>query len=318
MAIIETWPRVAVVGAGAVGCYFGGMLARAGVPVTLIGRPPHVEAIARDGLLLQGLRVDERIPVAVTASTEQGVRGADIVLFCVKSVSTESAALEIRAFLKPAAAILSLQNGVDNPDRIHAAIHLHPIPTAVYVAAEMTAPGHVTHTGRGDLIIGYRPGWPHQPDLEPLAAMFRHADVPCVISPDIAAELWGKMLMNCAFNAVSALTRSQYGRMFSSKPVRNLCLSALAEAVAVARAEGVSVSLEAAEQAALRISESMAGATSSMAQDIARGRRTEIDSLNGYVAWRGSALGIPTPVSDQLTALIRLLEEAVVTRPSRR
>jgi 2-dehydropantoate 2-reductase len=146
--------------------------------------------------------------------------------------------------------------------------------------------------------------------------MFRHAEVPCVISPDIAAELWGKMVMNCAFNAVSALTRAQYGRMFRSEPVRDLCMRAVVEAVAVAQAEGVSITLDAAEQGAVRISESMAGATSSMAQDIARGRRTEIDSLNGYVARRGKALGIPTPCSDQLTALIRLLEDAVVTRPS--
>jgi 2-dehydropantoate 2-reductase len=201
---------------------------------------------------------------------------------------------------------------VDNPDRINDAIQIHPIPTAVYVAAEMTGPGHVTHTGRGDLVVGYRAGWPRNPDLEPIAAMFRHAEVPCAISQDIAAELWGKMVVNCAFNAVSALTRAKYGRMFASEPVRNLCLHALAEAVAVARAEGVSISAEVSEQAALRISASMAGATSSMAQDIARARRTEIESLNGYISSRGKALGISTPVSDQLTAMIRLLEDAVL------
>jgi 2-dehydropantoate 2-reductase len=292
------------------------MLARAGVPVTLIGRAAHVAAVARDGLLIEGLRVNERIPVAATESTESGVRGADLILFCVKSGDTESAAREMQPWLKPGACILSFQNGVDNPDRIHDAIQLHPIPTAVYVAAEMTAPGRVTHTGRGDLVVGYRAGWPHQPDLEPIAAMFRHAEVPCEISPDIAAELWGKMVVNCAFNAVSALTRAKYGRMFASEPVRTLCMRALAEAVDVGRAEGVSIAAEAAEQAALRISESMAGATSSMAQDIARGRRTEIDSLNGYIARRGKALGVPTPVSEQLTAMIRLLEDAVLATRS--
>src|SRR3954465_3434796 len=127
MATIENWPHVGVVGAGAVGCYFGGMLARAGVPVTLIGRAPHVEAMARDGLVLEGLRVNERIPVAATASTEEGLRGADVILFCVKSGSTESAAREMQRWLKPGASILSFQNGVDNSERIHAAIQTRAI-----------------------------------------------------------------------------------------------------------------------------------------------------------------------------------------------
>ncbi|MEI9973412.1 MAG: 2-dehydropantoate 2-reductase [Ignavibacteriota bacterium] len=102
-------PSVAVVGAGAVGCYFGGMLARAGVPVTLIGRAAHMDAISLDGLFLDGISIQERIPVAATTSLEDGVRVADIVLFCVKTVSTESTAWEIAPYLAPHAAILSLQ-----------------------------------------------------------------------------------------------------------------------------------------------------------------------------------------------------------------
>lgn len=310
------WPPVAVVGAGAVGCYFGAMLARSGVRVKLVGRAPHVEAIARDGLLLDGLRVHERIPIAATTSIADGLRDAGVVLFCVKTVSTEPAAREMQPFLAPNTTILSFQNGVDNPDRIHSAIQAHAIPTAVYVAAEMTAPDRVTHTGRGDLIIGHRAGWPRRPDLEPLAAMFEQAEVPCRISDDIAAELWTKMVMNCAYNALSALTRAQYGRIVQSDPVRDFGVRAIAETVAVARAEGVLLSERAVAEAALRLAEKMTGATSSMAQDIARGRRTEIDSLNGYVARRGAALGIATPVNDILVAMVKLLEESALNRRS--
>ena len=205
----DHWPAVAVVGAGAVGCYFGGMLARAGVRVTFIGRARHVEAIARDGLLLDGLRVHERIPVMASTSIGEHLRDAHVILFCVKTVNTETAARELQPFLSPEAAVLSFQNGVDNVDRIYAAIHSRAIPVAVYVAAEMTAPGHVTHTGRGDLVIGHRRGWPRQPKLEPLAAMFEHAEIPCSISDAIEADLWTKMAMNCAYNAVSALTRAR-------------------------------------------------------------------------------------------------------------
>ncbi len=308
------WPQVAVVGAGAVGCYFGGMLARSGVPVRLIGRAAHVEAIAREGLSIDGLRIQERIPVAATTSIAEGLRDAGVILFCVKTVSTEAAAREIEPFLAPDATILSLQNGVDNADRIHAAIQAHAIPTVVYVAAEMTAAGSVTHTGRGDLIMGYRAGWPQRPDLKPLASMFEQAEIPCRLTDDIAREQWTKMVLNCAYNALSALTRAQYGRMVQSEPVRDFGVRAIAETVAVARAEGVVLSEPAVVEAAMVLAEKMTAATSSMAQDIARGRPTEIDSLNGYVACRGKALGIATPVSEILVAMVKLLEESALKR----
>lgn len=303
-------------GAGAVGCYFGGLLARSGVSVKLVGRASHVNAITRDGLLLDGLHIHERIPIAATTSLADGVRDAGIVLFCVKTVNTESASRELRPFLPPNATILSLQNGVDNADRIHSAISVYAIPTVVYVAAEMTAPGRITHTGRGDLIIGHRAGWPAQPALEPLAAMFEQAGIPCRISAEIAIDLWTKMVMNCAYNALSALTRAQYGRLVRSEPVRDFGVRVIAETVAVARAEGVSVSEAAMVEAASQLAEKMTRATSSMAQDIARGRPTEIDSLNGYVVRRAAALGIAAPASEILVAMVKLLEESVLSARS--
>jgi 2-dehydropantoate 2-reductase len=291
------------------------MLARSGVRVTLIGSTPHMEVIARDGLRIDGVRVNERIPIAATTSIEEGVRHAGAILFCVKAVSTETAALELRPFLAPHAAILSFQNGVDNVDRIHAAIGRRAIPVAVYVAVEMTAPGRVIHSGRGDLVMGHRAGWPRELHLEPLAAMFERAEIPCRLSDAIETELWTKMTLNCAYNAISALTRAQYGRMIQSAPVRSLMDRAVAETVAVACAEGVPLSQSAMLEAVYRLAEKMSAATSSTAQDIARGKPTEIDSLNGYVARRGAALGIATPVSDTLAALVKLLEDSAINRP---
>ena len=111
------WPRIAVLGAGAVGCYFGGMLARAGASVTLIGRPPHVGALSRNGLFFDGLHFQQQI--AVSASTQvSAVRDAEIVLFCVKTLDTEEAAKSLAPHLAPGAAVISLQNGVDNVERI--------------------------------------------------------------------------------------------------------------------------------------------------------------------------------------------------------
>jgi len=310
----DQWPVVAVVGAGAVGCYFGGMLARSGVRVTLIGRARHMETIAHDGLFIEGLRVHERIPVAASTSMEEGLRDAQVVLFCVKTVDTETAAREMQAFLSPETAVLSFQNGVDNVDRIYAAIHWRAIPVAVYVAARMTGPAHLTHTGRGDLVIGHHLGWPRQPNLEPLAAMCEHAGISCRISAAIEQELWTKLVINCAYNAISALTRARYGRMTRFAPVRTLMQCVITETVAVANADGVSLSEPSLMAAAFRLGEEMSRALSSTAQDIARGRPTEIDSLNGYVMRRGAALGIATPVNEALYALVKLLEESGTPR----
>jgi 2-dehydropantoate 2-reductase len=292
------------------------MLARSGVRVTLIGRAPHMEAIAREGLLIDGVRIHERVPIAATTSLEEGVRNAGTILFCVKTVSTETAAREMHPFLAPNAAILSFQNGVDNVDRIHSATGRRAIPVAVYVAAEITAPGVVNHTGRGDLVMGHRAGWPHEVDLKALADLLERAEIPCRLAESIETELWTKMTMNCAYNAISALTRAQYGRLAEFPAVRRLMERAVAETVAVARAEGVPLSDAAMLEAVFPLAQKMPAATSSTAQDIARGRPTEIDSLNGYVARRGAALGIPTPVSEILVTLVKLLEDSVINRRS--
>ncbi len=304
----ESWPRMAVLGAGAVGCYFGGMLARAGAPVTLIGRSAHVEALSREGLWLDSLHFQERIRVAASTSVE-AAREAGIVLLCVKTLDTEEAARSLAPCLAPGAVVLSLQNGVDNVQRIRAATGIEALPTVVYVAAAMTAPGQVRHTGRGDLVVG-DPWGGLQDEVERLAGLFARAGVPCAVSANIEGQLWAKMVMNCAYNAISALGRAKYGRMVQDSRTRELLRLIVEETVAVGSASGVRFPDGDLVEAAYRLGEAMRGATSSTAQDIARGKRTEIDSLNGYVARCGAELGIATPVNQTLHALVKLLEEA--------
>jgi 2-dehydropantoate 2-reductase len=292
------------------------MLARAGVPVTLIGRPPHVEAITRDGLLFDGIHFREHIPVS--ASTDvAAARRAGIVLFCVKTVDTEEAAKLIGPHLASGATVVSLQNGVDNVERIRAAANFEALSAAVYVAAEMAAPGCVKHTGRGDLIVGDLAGGHAISDaprrrLEYLANLFARAGVPCRLSDNIAAELWTKLIINCAYNAVSALSRSRYEGMVRNPWARAVMRQVMEEALAVARAAGVRLREDEVVNAAWRLVEAMPGAISSTAQDLARGKRTEVDSLNGYVARRGAELGIRTPVNQTLHGLVKLLEEGAV------
>ncbi len=302
------WPRVAVLGAGAVGCYFGGMLARAGAPVTLIGRPAHVDAVRRDGLLLDTLQFRERVPVA--ASTDAGaVAGAAFVLVGVKSGDTETAARSIAPHLVRGATIVSLQNGVDNAARMRPLVDAEVVAAVVYVGCQMAGPGHVRHTGRGDLVVGGS-GGAGMERAAAVAALFERAGVPCRVSDNVDGELWTKLIINCAYNAVCALSRLPYGPMIASPWSREVMPQVVDEAVAVARAEGVRLDTDDLMGRVWKIGEAMPAQISSTAQDIGFGKPTEIDALNGYVARRGEALGVPAPVNRTLHALVKLLELA--------
>ena len=303
-------------GSGAVGCYYGGMLARAGAPVTLIARPRHVEAIAREGLRFESLQFTEQVALCATSDVS-AVRDADRVLFSVKSGDTEAAAQLLAPHLDPKAVVIGLQNGVDNIERIRKHLPNPVLPAAVYVAVAMHGPGVVRHTGRGDLIVGNIGGERllSQTQLEAIAATFVKAGVPCKVSDNVEGELWLKLLMNCAYNAVSALGLSQYKRMAASPEIVEVMKSVVREVLAVAQAACVRMPPGDLVEAACRLADSMPEATSSTAQDLARGKPSEIDHLNGFVFRRGQALGVPTPVNRTLHALVRLLERAASPRP---
>jgi 2-dehydropantoate 2-reductase len=303
-------PRVAVVGAGAVGGYFGGMLARAGAHVTLIGRPVHVEVWKRDGLFLDAAGFQGTIPVA--ASTDVAAAAdAELVLFSVKSPDTEDAARQLARHAHPEALIVSLQNGVDNVARIRTAAALDAIAAAVYVACSMPAPGRVKHGARGDLLIGDLPGRmgaPRQTDLARVSAWFEAAGVPCPISPDIEADLWVKLIANVALNAISAVAHVTYAGIVRIPESRETVRQLVNECVAVARAGGVALPATDFVEMLWSFSEKVGEVYSSTSQDLERGKRTEIDALNGFVVRRGAELGVATPVNQSLVALVKLRE----------
>ncbi|WP_062481414.1 ketopantoate reductase family protein [Variovorax boronicumulans] len=293
--------KVAVMGAGAVGCYYGAMLARAGHEVVLIGRPSHVEAVRASGLRLETKASDEQ--VRLEASTEAGaVQGADLVLFCVKSTDTESAAAQIQPHLAPGALVLTLQNGVDNDARVRAALPSHDVAAAVvYVATEMAGPGHVKHHGRGELVIA-----PSRRSDEVARALIA-AGVPTQISDNVRGALWAKLVLNCAYNALSAVSQLPYGELVQGTGVADVIRDVVAECLAVAKAEGVVIPGD-VDAAVRGIAQSMPSQYSSTAQDLARGKRSEIDHLNGLVVRRGEALGVPTPANRVLFVMVKLLE----------
>jgi len=306
---------VGVLGAGAVGCFFGARLAQGGVDVALVARPQHQQAIARDGLVVVSGGTRDVVPMEVHTDV-RGIASRDVVLVTVKSVDTEAAADLIAAHVPTETMVVSLQNGVDNAWRLQARLPRHAVvPGVVYVSAEMTGPGAVQHNGAGRLIVGAPLGWA-EGDAAANAAVDRFvaacvaAGVPCARSADVRLDLWMKLATNCAYNAMSALTGLRYGVIAAREEARALMTAVTDELVAVAHAEGVALDAEAAHAAVWKIADVMPGALSSTAQDIQAGRRTEIDSLNGYVARCGAAKGVPTPANRTLAVLVRLREQA--------
>jgi 2-dehydropantoate 2-reductase len=292
--------KIAVMGAGAVGCYYGFKLARGGHDVVLIGRPLHVDAIKRQGLRLETQTFDEH--VRVSASTEgSAVQGAQFVLFCVKSTYTESAAAAIKPHLAPDAVVLSLQNGVENADRLRALLQQEVVAAAVYVGTEMAGPAHVRHHGRGELVIEQSKA------SDDIARALISAGVPTDISDNVRGALWAKLILNCAYNALSAVTQLPYGRLVKGEGVTVVLRDLIDECVAVAKADGVTLPGD-VDAAVRKIAETAAGQYSSTAQDLARGKRSEIDHLNGFIVRRGEALSVATPANRLLYAVVKLIE----------
>ena len=310
MSQLQEWPRIAVVGAGAVGGYFGGMFARAGAPTVFVGRRHFADALNSRGLVVDKSQGLERIRARATTEMS-AVRDCSLILFCVKANDTQEAANQMAPFLRPDATVVCLQNGVDNADQVRAAANVIVLPAAVYVAVSMPEPGRVKHLARGDLIIG-----PPSEKTTEVANLFISAGIPCRISDNIEGELWVKLLCNCALNAISALGHAPYGEIAQNSDAKLLMQHIVDEVLAVGQAGGVVLpgirDRESGMAAAMEIATQMADALSSTAQDLDRGRPTEIDALNGYVARRAAKLGIPAPVNHALFTLVKLAEQKAV------
>src|SRR6478752_5065689 len=173
MSETREWPQTAVVGAGAVGGYFGGMFARAGAPTVFIGRKHFADAVSSKGLVLDRLHGQERIRATATVEMS-AVRDCPLILFCVKANDTAATATQMAPFVRPDATVVCLQNGIDNADRVRAAMSVVAIPAVVYVAVSVPEVGRVKHLARGDLIIG-----PPSERTTHLADVFIRAGIPC-------------------------------------------------------------------------------------------------------------------------------------------
>lgn len=298
--------RIAVMGAGAVGCYYGAMLALAGHQVVLIGRASFVEAASQNGLILE--KDGERLVAQVEASSDpSAIAGAGMVMVCVKSGDTEEAGRQIAPYLDSSCIVLSLQNGVSNAETLTGILGRPVLPVVVYVASRMNGAGVVCHEGRGDLELSGQ-------GAEDVAAILNAAGVETRVSDDVMSSLWAKLVVNCAINPLSAITRLPYGKMAAQEGMPQLMEDIAREALSVAQTEGISVP-DSVFETIRTIPVSMAGQFSSTAQDLMRGKLTEIDFLNGEIVKRASRLGIAVPVNRTLTLLVKSAERGEAGNP---
>jgi 2-dehydropantoate 2-reductase len=306
--------RVLIAGAGALGSVVGGLLARAGWPVTLFGRPAHLDAVRHRGLRIEGLFGSHHVTTLTCATAPGELRGPyGAILLTVKAYDTAATASAVAPLLAPGGVLVSLQNGLGNLETAAAAVGAGRVLGArVIFGAEMVEPGQVRVTVYADPVLV---GNPRRDDTAldqaaiRWAAHLAAAGIPAEPTREIVAELWTKVLYNAALNPLGALLAVPYGHLPADPDTRTTMDAVIEEAFTVARAAGVVLRWpQAADYRDVfygRLVPSTAGHRSSMLQDLERGRPTEIDAINGHVAARGAELGIPTPVNATLTRLIR-------------
>jgi 2-dehydropantoate 2-reductase len=298
--------RIAVIGAGGTGGYFGGLLARAGEDVTFIARGTHLEALRARGLTLESrLAGTFTVPVRATDDPHE-VGPVDLILFCVKTYDTDTAAESIRPLIRPDTMLLSLQNGIDNEERIARVTgHASGIGAVAYVVSAIKAPGVIAQTaGPGKIVFGELDGGTSV-RTERLHTVLQRAGIAVELHPDIRVVLWQKFLFICAFSGVTAVTRLPIGAILADPLTHALFQGTSEEVEAVARAGGIDLPADCVEQALTTAAAVEPWGRGSLYHDLAGGRRLELESLNGEVVRRGREHGIETPLNFAIYAALR-------------
>lgn len=297
--------RIIVVGAGGVGGYFGGRLARAGEAVTLVARGAHLDAIRRDGLLVRSaLEGDWRVRPDAVADLD-GRPPADAVLLCVKAFDTDAALDAVRPVVGAETAVLPLQNGVEAVERIEARLGPgHALGGAAYVFAVIEGPGVIVHRFGGRIVLG-EPDGRARPRTERLRDAFAAAGVPVELSPEIRRVLWRKYLFICAHAGMTAVTRAPTGVVRETPESWRMYRRLLEELAALAGAAGVDLEPDVVERTLEAAAALAPDTASSLYHDLAAGRRLELEALHGHAVRLGERLGVPTPMTFAVYAALR-------------
>jgi 2-dehydropantoate 2-reductase len=302
--------RIAVIGAGAVGGYYGARLAQAGHEVSFVARGANLEALRSRGLSIVSSLGDATVGVRAEEDAAR-IGPVDLVLFAVKTYSTPGALAHLPPLVGPGTCVLSLQNGVDSADELERTVGREPLLAgATYIIATLTSPGVVQHTGPARRIVfgeayGDRVRTPRVAEIEQALA---RADIQSEGVADARVPIWEKFIFLAPFAGLSAAARLQLGPLWRQPSFRAVYDRAMAEVEALARAEGIGVAPDVRAQKLAYLDNSPATSRSSMMMDLAAGRPIEIEALLGSVVRRGKAAGIPTPVMETLYAVLKPFE----------
>lgn len=297
--------RICVFGTGGVGGYFGGLLARSGAEVTFIARGEHLRALQARGLILRTVRESFTIPVKAT-DEPRSAGPADLVLFCVKSYDTERAGRALPDMLAPAGAVLTLQNGIDNEEKLEAIVGKgRVLGGAAYIWSTITEPGVVTQTGGlCKIVFGELTDTSTERGRRILDAC-RRAGFPCEPTTSIRKVLWEKFLFICALGGMTAATRLTLGEILAHPETREMFRAIMTEIHALARVERVPLEGDVVSRMMALAEGLEKDGRSSLYHDLETGRRLELDALNGKVVELGRRHGVPTPMNFAITACLR-------------
>ena len=297
--------KIAIMGSGGVGGYFGALLHRAGQQVWFIARGEHLRAMQAGGLRVTSVLGDFTIRVNATDNPIE-VGAADLVVFGVKSYDTEAAATFMRPMVGPTTAILCVQNGVDNEEKLAAIYGERAVlPGVVHIFSVVSAPGVIAQTGGPRKITFGEPDGSITPRVERIFEVFRKAEINCRISTRILADLWEKFLLICALGGMTALTRAPIGEIRSCPESRAMLQAVMEEVAAVARAKGIALPADAVEQVMRFTADMPPGGRASLYHDLAAGKRLELDALSGAVVRFGEAIGVGTPMNRAIYAALK-------------
>jgi 2-dehydropantoate 2-reductase len=297
--------RIAIVGAGGVGGYFGGRLAAAGADVTFIARGAHLEAMRTRGLRIDSPKGDLHLERVTATDDPAAIGPVDIVFFTVKLYDSESAAGMLPPLVGPDTAVIPFQNGVDGVRNVSRAVgEPHTAGGTAYVSAVIAEPGVIRHTAMDHLIFGELDGRRSE-RLERLLDACKPAGFQSTFSDRINLDIWTKFVRLSVFSGMTAVTRCPIGVIVSDPALMEMLKTAVREATAVAQASGVPVPSDAAEQVERAYKALPPQAKASMLEDLERGRRLELPWLSGAVVRIGRAVGVDTPVHQFITTVLQ-------------
>jgi 2-dehydropantoate 2-reductase len=300
--------RIAAMAAGAVGGYFGARMAAASHDVWFIARGAHGEAIRKNGLIIESVHGDVHLEKPNVTDDPGQAGPVDIVLFAVKLWDTEQAAEQARPMIGPDSRLITLQNGIDSVERIAPIIGAdQTVGGAAYIATTIAAPGVIRHTSNFAMMRFGRADRKPDAVLQAFVDAAKAAKLDVALSPDIERELWEKFIFLTAMAGSTAALRSPIGPIRADPELRGFFRALMEEAFAIGKARGVALDSAYLEKRMdFLMNKVEPGMKASMAHDLDRGNRLELDWLSGKVRALGRELGIPTPASDTVCTVLKL------------